>query len=194
MATDPIRRGAARTATLMAVPIAAVVLVVSALAFGGLGTDPPAPAATGPVTMATRDLPPDTAAACQLLVSRLPETVAGHARRRVTAGLDQNAAYGDPPITFECGMPMPTVGETDDVFNLAPPGANAGICWYPIDGDNGTVWTTVDRQIPVTVTVPGPREGSAQSVVPFAQAIGENLSLRTQDDIPAGCSATPPPS
>jgi hypothetical protein len=193
MSADPVRRGAARTATLVAVPVALLVLGVSALAFGGFGTNPPAPA-TGPVTMASRSLPPETASACQLLVSKLPETVAGRARRPVAAGAEQNAAYGDPPITLECGTSTPTVGATAEVFNLAAPGATSGVCWHPIDGDNRTVWTTVDRQVPVTVTVPGSREGSAQSVVPFSQAINENLALRDIDAIPAGCNAAPPTS
>jgi hypothetical protein len=194
MSLDPIRRGAARTATLVAVPVAVVVLGVSALTFGGFGTDPPAPAATGPVTMTPRELPTGSAAACQLLVSKLPDTVAGHARRPVTAGAEQNAAYGDPPVTLECGTSLPTIGLTDEVINLAAPGATSGVCWYPIDGDNRTVWTTVDRQVPVTVTVPGARDGSAQSVVPFSEAISENLTPRDIHDVPTGCSADPQPS
>jgi uncharacterized protein DUF3515 len=191
MPSDPLQRGAARTATLVAVPLAIVVFAVSALTFGNFGRDEPAPAATGPVSMTTRDLPPEVEAACRLLVSKLPETVAGSAQRPVTAGPEQNAAYGDPPIMLECGTPPPTVGPTDEVINLAPPEATGGICWHAIDGDNRTVWTTVDRQVPVTVTVPGPREGSAQSVVPFARAIGESLPPLDTDEIPTGCSVQP---
>jgi len=192
--SDPIRRGAARTATLVAVPLAAIVLLLSALAFGGFGGDAPTPAATGPVTMTVRSLPAEAATACKLLVGKLPATVAGRAQRPVTAGTEQNAAYGDPPLTLECGTGLPTVGLTDEVVNLAAPGADTGVCWHPIDGDNRTVWTTVDRQVPVTVTVPGPRDGSAQSVVPFSAAIGTSLLPRAADDIPTGCSTTPPTS
>lgn len=192
--SDPIRRGAARTATLVAVPIAAAVLLVSALVYGGFGGDTPEPAATGPVTMSARDLPPEAADACQLLVANLPATVGGRAQRPVTAGAEQNAAYGDPPLTVECGTAAPTVGLTDEVVNLAAPGAGSGVCWHPIDGDNRTLWTTVDRRIPVTVTVPGPRDGAAQSVVPFSAAIAAKLLPRDDADIPTGCSATPPTS
>jgi hypothetical protein len=191
---DPIRRGAARTATFVAVPVAAAVLLVSALVYGGFGGETPAPDATGPVTMAARDLPPEAASACRQLVADLPATVGGRARRPVTAGAEQNAAYGDPPLTVECGTAVPTVGPTDEVVNLAAPGADSGVCWHPIDGDNRTVWTTVDRQIPVTVTVPGPRDGAAQSVVPFSGPIGAKLLPRDARDIPSGCSATPPTS
>ena len=190
---DPVRRGAARTATLVAVPVALGVLLVSALAYGGFGTDEPAPAATGPVTMAARDLQDETAVACQKLIADLPETAAGHARRAVTAGAEQNAAYGDPAITLECGTAQATVGLTDEVFNLAPPGGSGGgVCWYPAAGDNATIWTTVDRRVPVTVTVPGAREGSAQSLVAFVAAIGTDLPQREPAEIPTGCGPTPP--
>lgn len=191
MPADSIRGSAARTATLVAVPVAIIVLLVSALAFGGFGRESPAPAATGPVALPARDLPPETAATCQLLISKLPSTVAGHAQRPVTEGAEQNAAYGDPPITLECGTSQPTVPDTDQVFHLAPPGASGGVCWYPIEEATRTVYTTVDREIPVTVTVPGPSEGSAQSVVPFTKAIGENVPLRDVERIPTGCSSEP---
>jgi hypothetical protein len=192
MSDDEVRRGAARTATLVAVPLALVVLGVSVLVFGDVGTDEPAPVATGPVAMEARELAPEVAAACQLLVANLPDTVAGRARRPVTQGAEQNAAYGDPAITLECGTALPAVGLTEEVFNLAPPGENGGVCWYPAAGGDATRWTTVDRQVAVTVTVPGASEGSAQSVVPFSAAVGANLPVRAADEIPTGCSATPP--
>jgi hypothetical protein len=175
--------------------VALGVLLVSALVYDGFGTDEPAPAATGPVTTAARDLPDETAAACQGLIADLPGTVAGRARRPVTAGAEQNAAYGDPAITLECGTTQPAVGLIEEVFNLAPPaGTGGGVCWYPTAGDNATIWTTVDRRVPVTVTVPGAREGSAQSLVAFVEAIGSNLSLRDPAEIPTGCGTTPPTS
>lgn len=190
---DPVRRQAARTATLVAVPVALGVLLVSALAYGGFGTDEPAPAATGPVTMAARELPDETTAACQRLIADLPETAGGRARRPVTAGAEQNAAYGDPAMMLECGTALPAVGLTDEVFNLAPPASpGGGVCWHPTAGDNATIWTTVDRQVPVTVTVPGAREGSAQSLLAFVEAIGTDLPLRDPAEIPTGCGSTPP--
>ena len=188
MTSDPIRRSAARTATFVAVPAAVAVLLVSVLAFGGFGAQPPAPAATGPVTMSQRDLAPDVAELCRAVIADLPETVAGHARRPVTAGAEQNAAYGDPPLTLECGTQLPAVGLTDDVFNIAPPGESAGVCWYPVTEDGATRWTTIDRAVPVTVTVPGPADASAQSIPPFSAAVGANLPLR--DDVPFGCTGT----
>ncbi|HEY7226131.1 MAG TPA: DUF3515 family protein [Micromonosporaceae bacterium] len=197
MASDPVRRKAARTATIVAVPIALAVLAVSALAFGGFGSKAPPPEATGPVAMTTRGLTDDTVQLCQLVIANLPDSVAGHARRPVTAGSEQNAAYGDPPITVECGTPPPTVGTTDEVFKFVSVGDDGklyGVCWYPAAGDGRTVWTSVDRTVPVTVTVPGSPDGSGQLVAPFSVAVGENIPLRDAGAIPTGCSQTPPTS
>jgi Ni,Fe-hydrogenase III small subunit len=52
-------------------------------------------------------------------------------------------------------------------------------------GSGSTAWTTVDRAIPVTVTVPGAAEGSAQSVVPFSTAVATADPRR--DSAPSGC-------
>ena len=46
-----------------------------------------------------------------------------------------------------------------------------GVCWYAVGVGAATEWTTVDRVVPVTVTVPGPLDGSAQSVIPFSAPI-----------------------
>jgi len=183
--SDPIRRSAARTATLAAVPIALVVLVVSAFAYGGFGSRTPAPESTAPVAMTERALSVDAVGLCQEVIAHLPDSLAGHARRPVTAGSEQNAAYGDPAITVECGTTVPTVGPTDEVYNLN------GVCWYPVTGDGSIAWTTVDRTVPVTVTVPGESAGSGQFVQPFAEAVFSNVPLRDASLIPTGCSAEP---
>jgi Protein of unknown function (DUF3515) len=182
MTTDPSRRSAARIATLVAVPIALAVLLISALTYGGFGPEePPAlkPTATGPVPMAAPTLLPEFVPVCQQVVENLPETAAGHARRPVTDGPKQNAAYGDPPITLACGTLQPTFPPTDEVFTLS------GVCWHAMPGTAATAWTTVDRVVPVTVVVPGSSDGSGQSVVPFSEAIGGNdPRLPT---VPSGC-------
>lgn len=177
-APDPIRRRAAIIATLVAVPVALAVLLIGVFVIGG--GQSPAPVPTSPVTVAERDLSPEVAGLCQAVIADLPDTAAGQARRPVSAGSEQNAAYGDPPIIVECGTTQPAVGDTDLVYPLS------GVCWYSVTEADRTVWTTVDRTVPVTVTVPGPSEGAAQFVVPFSDAIGTNLPLR--DTMPTGCS------
>jgi Protein of unknown function (DUF3515) len=178
---DPVRRSAALTATLVAVPVTVVVALIGFLAYGGEPPAPSAPAATTPVTMAAEALSAEAVPVCQAVVAHLPDTVAGQARRPVTAGAEQNAAYGDPPITLACGTSQPAVDPTADVITLS------GVCWLAAPGSASNAWTTVDRAIPVTVTVPGPSEGSAQSVVPFSAAVATaDPRLATA---PSGCLA-----
>ena len=181
--TDLVRRSAAVTATLVAVPVALAIALISLLSYGAF-SDPPAPtptapAVTTPVTMAAPALAAEAVSICQTVVSHLPDTAAGRTRRPVTAGAEQNAAYGDPPITMACGTSQPTVEPTADVLTIS------GVCWLAIPGTGGTAWTTVDRAIPVTITVPGAAEGSAQSVAPFSTAVAS--ADPRADTAPSGC-------
>src|SRR6266404_870114 len=102
MSIDPVRRTAARTATFIAVPVTLAVAGLSLWAYGGFGsaangptTPPPA---TSAVTMPATALTEDVATACRAVVAKLPDNIRDLHRRPVTAGAEQNAAYGDPPI------------------------------------------------------------------------------------------------
>jgi hypothetical protein len=171
-----VRRSAARTATLVAVPVALLVLLGLLWSLGALSRPD-----TGPVAMDAPALTPEAAQVCRAIVADLPETVAGSTRRAVTAGPEQNAAYGDPPVTLACGTVLPAVEDTATVFPLS------GVCWFPQAGTDATVWTTVDRTVPVTVTVPGPQDGSAQTVIAFSEAVGAADPPRPSGT-PAGCA------
>jgi hypothetical protein len=171
---DPVRRDAARVATLVALPVAVLVALLSLWALGGLERAENVP--TGPTTvppaspgaavpLPARSLRPETAEVCRALVAALPDAIPGRARRPVSAGAEQNAAYGEPPVTLACGTPPASYPPTAELDILS------GVCWYAQPGPTGTLWTTVDRMVPVTVTVPGPLAGSAQSVIPFSRAI-----------------------
>jgi len=174
---DPVRRSAARTATMVAVPVALLAGLAMLWGFGAFSRPD-----TGPVEMATRELSPAVARVCRSVVADLPDTVAGSARRPVTAGPEQNAAYGDPPVTLACGTSRPTVENTATVYPLS------GVCWFAEPGPDGAVWTTVDREVPVTVTVPGPADGSAQTVIAFSAAVGAHDPVRAAGT-PTGCTA-----
>jgi hypothetical protein len=186
---DPTRRSAARLATLVAVPAAVLVAFLSAWALGGLErarnvpTDPhpsstTAPA-TAPVPMPARGLGPDVAVACRRVVAGLPAAIPPGARRPVSGDVEHSAAYGDPPIVLRCGTALPSVPATAVVATLN------GVCWYAVGVGAATEWTTVDRVVPVTVTVPGPVDGSAQSVIPFSAPIAR-VDARLPDP-PSGC-------
>ncbi|MGH3682469.1 MAG: DUF3515 family protein, partial [Natronosporangium sp.] len=135
---------------------------------------------TGPVELAAPELTERATIVCRALLSQLPEELAGLAQRPVTAGPEQNAAYGDPPVTVACGGPPAEVPPTAFLPNLS------GVCWYPVEEPDATVFTTVDREVPVRVTVPAAHEPPGQRVVPLSETILE--TVRSADDIPTGCS------
>ena len=164
-------RGAARTATLVALPVALLTGVLVYWLLGGFtsrGTPhaaAPAPKATGPVQVPAPALAEPTASVCRALVAKLPDTVNGSSRRPVTAGGEQNAAYGDPPIVLSCGTARPTIPQDAQLFRLD------NVCWWPEQRADGAVWTTVGREVPVRVTVPKANEGPSQWVIDFVPAI-----------------------
>jgi hypothetical protein len=172
--TDPLRRRASRAATVVAIPVALGAGLLSFRVLGGFDGVTPAstpgePATTvavvSPVTTTTRPLSDADAATCRAVVAALPATVAGAARRPVSAGAEQNAAYGQPAVILACGATPVLPAPTDEVWPLS------GVCWYAHPADDSTRWTTVDRSVPVSVTVPGSGSGSAQSVAGFSAAI-----------------------
>jgi hypothetical protein len=185
---DPraLRRSAARSAALVAIPIALAIGALSLWRFGAFDSSAARPStspsaqATSPVTTATRPLSEEAAAVCGIVIAHLPDAIRDSSRRPVTAGADQNAAYGDPALTVACGAPTASFAPTEIVYPFS------GVCFVAIPAGGSTVWTTVDRQVPVAVTVPGPSDGSGQSVLPLAPAIAAGDPR--QANAPAGCS------
>jgi hypothetical protein len=161
-------RSPARTATLVAVPAA---LLAGALAFGLLGGVPskPKPQATGPVSVAAPPLDERAAPVCRALSRKLPDALRDRPRRPVTAGPDQNAAFGDPPIVLSCGATPGTVPKDAQLFEIS------GVCWFPEERPDALVWTTVDRQVPVIVTVPAAYDAAGQWVAGFSAAIVDTV-------------------
>lgn len=190
--TDQVRRRAMRLATLVAVPAAVVSGAVSLWAYGAF--DGPAPAAsptlpvqtaTTPVTMAAPHLDEETARICRAMVAKLPDRIRAADRRPVSAGAEQNAAYGDPALTLACGTPPAALLPTTQVYPLA------GVCWVAEASPGGATWRTVDRSVGVTVTVPGSPDGSGQAVVPLARAVAESIPQLPAP--PTGCERPPGP-
>jgi hypothetical protein len=178
----------------VAVPVALLAGVVSFAMFGsgpgtggpgapGASADPttPRPQATSPVTIAAPPLSGRAAAVCRTLLSRLPDTLRGQARRPVTAGAEQNAAYGDPPVTVACGTPAATFPATDRVYDLN------GVCWHLNTDRAGSTLTTVDREVPVLVAVPGSRSGPGQWVIDLVDPLIATVPPLPAAGIPSGC-------
>jgi hypothetical protein len=183
---DRTTRQAALWATVVALPVAALIAV---LAIRAGQEDPvarptpsataPSPHPTTPVEMAAPALQERAATVCRALLSRLPATVQGMAQRPVTAGPEQNAAYGDPAVTVACGVPAAQVPPTAELFDLDQ------VCWYQTAGDQATVWTTVDREVPVRVTVPKEYDTPGQKAIAFSDALV--AAVPSRPDVPSGC-------
>ncbi|WP_406107656.1 DUF3515 family protein [Micromonospora globbae] len=184
---DRTTRRAALIAALVALPIT---LLVGGLTFAQLAPDEPAadptPSATAPrvqstapVEMAAPALAERPATLCRALLSQLPSSVRDLPQRPVTAGPEQNAAYGDPAVTVACGGAEPTIPATSDVWVVNK------VCWYADEQSEATVLTTMDRETAVTVRVPRAYEQPLQWVAPFSDTIV--ASVPSGGDIPAGC-------
>lgn len=174
-------------AALLALPVALVAGLVSFWALGGFhGGSPrpaasnPRPASTAPVSMPAPSLNRRQSTVCLALTSQLPAKLRDLPQRPVTAGAEQNAAYGDPPITVACGAgPRPSVPPDATVYRLS------NVCWYPVERPDATVWTTLDREVPVTVTVPRQYDQAGQWVIEFSAPVV--AAVPAIKDVPSGC-------
>lgn len=171
--TDDLTRRAAMTSAFVAVPVALVVgLVVFFSLHGRVSAQAsakptPAPSATStaPITMPAPKLAAADAQMCLAFIAALPTSVRGSQERRVTAGPEQNAAFGDPAITAQCGAPKATVAPTDDVYPMN------SVCWHEQKADSTTVWTTLDRPVPIAITIPDSYTDPGQWANEFSGAI-----------------------
>ena len=108
---DPHSRSAAKLATLIALPVA---IIAGLIVFFALRPSKPSsptvtasPQATTPVSMPAPKLSDADAVVCRAFVAGLPSKVRELAQRPVTDGSEQNAAYGDPPITVAAAPRLP---------------------------------------------------------------------------------------
>jgi hypothetical protein len=176
-------------ATLVAVPVA---LLAGVLAFvllnarGGDGGAAPSPGsssprvqAIGPVTMPAPPLAERAAVVCRALLAGLPDRIRDLPRRPVKAGPEQNAAYGDPAVTLACGGARPAVAATDFLLVMD------GVCWRSSQAPDLTVWATVDREVPVRVTVPAAYAQPAQWANEFSAAVV--AAVPSASAAPSGC-------
>ncbi|WP_169734210.1 DUF3515 family protein [Hamadaea tsunoensis] len=169
-------------ATVIALPVAVLTgVVVFNLGTPGSSAPPATPnaQATTPVTVDAPPLDDRSAVVCRALIAKLPDRVRDAVRRPVTAGTEQNAAYGEPAKIVQCGHPAASFDSTDDVYLLD------GVCWHAVQQTGGTEWTTVDRQVPVKVSIPGDPNGAAQWVIGFSATVAASVPSAKA---PAGCT------
>jgi hypothetical protein len=177
---DPEIRRAARLAALIAVPAA---LVAGFVAFQILAPDDTpdgAPddvtgtgaAATSPVDVPAPSLAARPGTVCRALLAKLPDRLGDLARRPVTAGSEQNAAYGDPAVTIACGVPGPTPPDGAQYLQIN------GVCWYAEEGADAATWSLQEREVPLVVKVP--KAYTAQDLVDLAKPVTDAIAQTTQ--------------
>jgi hypothetical protein len=105
----------------------------------------------------------DAAAVCATAVAELPVTLAGQARRLTSPSATSTAAWGDPPITFVCGVPAGSA--LDDPYEFD------GVTWAMHDIGSARTWTTRGRAVNVVVTVPDTYDGQAELLGSLAGAL-----------------------
>ncbi len=182
---DDVTRTAARLGLIVAVPVAVLVgilvfgLLRDALAPGDAASSSPDPAATTPVTTELRTLSEREEVVCRALLSQVPQSLGELAQRPVTAGAEQNAAYGEPPVVLACGVPTAAVAPTDQVW------VAGGVCWYANERDGATDLVSVDREVPVRLTVPDAHGAPLQ----WAAELGDVIvaEVPPADTAPTGC-------
>ena len=191
---DRTTRRAALWATVVAVPVAVLVGLVFFLA---VKPDPapqkaaPAPIPSAAVLMTAPELSARDAQVCLALTSQLPPAVRDLKARPVSAGPEQNAAYGEPPLTVACGVTKPKMcTELGQGGGCVPLDADVltmdRVCWYGAPAAIGTVFTTMDREVAVQVTVPSGLENPAQWANEFSDTV-VNTVKSTTAGVPSGC-------
>jgi hypothetical protein len=200
-APDRSTRGAALWAAAIALPIAIVAgfVIFSHLSSAGRPSAQPSPTSSGvekvPATPVQMDAPTLSAAdqqVCLAVTSQLPTQLRNLPARKVSAGPEQNAAYGDPAITVRCGVPQPkmcqtvTPGQTGCVPLDADLLVMNGVCWYGDDGPATKLFTTMDREVAVQVGVPASYDQPAQWANEFSDAVVKTVKSRAAD-VPTGC-------
>jgi hypothetical protein len=184
---DRSTRSAALVAAAVAVPVAVIAAVVifshmrdaTSAAPPAPATSAPAVLSTAPVTMTAPRLSARAETVCRAFVSQLPMVVRGMPQRPVLQGTEQNAAFGDPAITVACGTAAPTVPAESVLMTMDR------VCWFTEQRADATVWTAIDREIPVQVTVPTGYDAPAQWANEFSATIGGTVLSLTGK--PSGC-------
>lgn len=171
-------------ATAVALPVTAVLLLVAGQAGRHAASGSPSPSASAtssgqPATPGPVDLvaPPKTAAAdqyCPDFVAALPITLDGLHSRPAHSTSPWVGAWGDPAVTFRCGVPKPA--------GLTPTSALQvvnGVQWLYRKSGDSVVFTAVDRPVYVELTVPTRYAGAPLSGV--TTAVAQSLPARPLD-------------
>jgi hypothetical protein len=102
-------------------------------------------------------------------------------------------AWGDPPVILRCGVARPKdlhAGSGAEFFALGPPD---GPFWDVTSSNEGEVYTTVDRPVYISVSVParyasGPMPALSRAI---AKALPAVCSTNSTDPVKTLCTRRP---
>ncbi|HST63607.1 MAG TPA: DUF3515 domain-containing protein [Mycobacteriales bacterium] len=178
------RRSPAWLATIVAVPVTAVLLLVAIVAASRGGRSDPAPAPT-PAATSGAPLPairvaappaPDAGGqkACRELISALPTDLGDLPARPVDSPSPYVVAWGEPAVTLRCGVARPPAFvATADVQQIS------GVAWFAERRGPTTAWTVVDRPVYVEVLVPAAE--ASGPVARLSTAVARSLKAQPLD-------------
>lgn len=166
------KRSAARLAAYVALPIA----VVAGIAFFAIRSSTlpkvepsasPSASSSGPVTVvAPPAAPATTVALCGKVIGSLPIELDGKHSRAVSTAPDRVVAWGDPPVILRCGVAPVSY----------PPDANLlginGVTWYGKAVGANVVFTSIDRKVPIEITVPANKGNPSDPIAVLSTPIG----------------------
>ena len=106
------------------------------------------------------------------------------ARRSVRDG-SRTAAWGNPPVTLECGTATPAPADAPVVVN--------GVGFTVHDVGPATRWTTYGRTVFAAVTVPDHYSNGIELIYPLAAPVASSLPVDPTAPPLYGATATPAP-
>ncbi|GAA2303777.1 hypothetical protein GCM10009853_070860 [Glycomyces scopariae] len=170
-------------ATVVAVPVAVVAgfMIFNAMVPAAEEHSDLVQADLSPVSVTVPELSAEDAVFCLALTATAPDTAGGLEARPVEGGegaAEAVLAYGDPAAVATCGAEAVAVEDTAAVYKLN------GVCWY--SDEAGLEWTTLDRQVPVGVSVPEEVEQPVDILNDLSKVIEDKIPAA--EDAPTGCA------
>ena len=105
------------------------------------------------------------------LIEAGPPAVDAAARK----ALDQVKAAGKPTLlvinkidAVPRAQLLPLIDRWKDLHAWTDVYPLSGVCWYAVPGKDSTTWSTLDREVTITVTVPNSYSGQGQWVIEFS--------------------------
>lgn len=109
-------------------------------------------------------------ATCEAVLAEAPETMLGNVRRDTAGG--PGVAWGDPPITVTCGGQAPEkMQPTSECYEVN------GVGWWPQNASEGTVFTTIGRDVYVEVGVPSHYGNPSDALVELGPVVENTTEL-----------------